>query len=63
MSAMTYFGSSPVPAYRLFIVSAASKHRHSHSRDSERSMPMPGLNATPRYRSFLIQGLSTIRSG
>ena len=47
----------------LFIVSIASKQRQSHIRASELSCPMPGLNATPRYRSFFTYGLSQIRSG
>ena len=32
----------------LFMVSMASKHRHSHIRASELSCPIPGLNAMPR---------------
>src|SRR2546425_9352972 len=44
----TYFGRRPEFALRLFMVSMASKQRQSHKRSSDRSMPIPGLKATPR---------------
>ena len=47
----------------LFMVSIASKHRHSHLRISDRSFPIPILYATPRYRSFFTKNSSKMESG
>ena len=63
MSAITYFGATPEPAYMLFIVSIASKQRQSHMRDFGIVLPHARLERHAEIAIVLHVRLVQIRSG